>query len=388
MVPWIQKLHQQYGEVVRLAPSECSFISAETAWQDIYGFHTGKNKSENYQKSPYWYPVPYSGSPSMLVADDAGHSRMRKNLSHAFSDRALREQEPLIQELIDLLIQRLNERAEQGNEETDIMSWFNFATFDIIADLTFGEPLNCLRDRGYHPWVKMMLGTFKAGGLMAIRRTYPLVAFSDYLVSLVKDNSSAALKARIDFAKGVTQSVHERLDKKTDRADFFSAVIKNQGMGDKALTPPEMVSNALLLLIAGSETTATLLSGVTFLLLQNPDVYKKITHEIRERFDSADQITFAAVEKLEYTIAVLQETLRYYPPVPTGFPRVAPPGGGKVSGYYIPGDTTVYVSQHATNHSTRNFVEPDSFIPERWLKDAPAKFKDVRIQTVAAWELY
>jgi hypothetical protein len=36
----------------------------------------------------------------MLSAEDADHSRMRKNLSHAFSDRALRDQEVLVQDLV------------------------------------------------------------------------------------------------------------------------------------------------------------------------------------------------------------------------------------------------------------------------------------------------
>ena len=92
MVPWIQKLHEKYGDVVRVRPNECSFISAETAWQDIYGFRIGRNKGgQTYQKDRNWYPVPYTGSPAMIIADDENHSRMRKNMSHAFSDRALRD---------------------------------------------------------------------------------------------------------------------------------------------------------------------------------------------------------------------------------------------------------------------------------------------------------
>ncbi|KAJ4346340.1 uncharacterized protein N0V89_010269 [Didymosphaeria variabile] len=376
MVPWIQKLHEKYGDVVRVAPNECSFISGETAWQDIYGFRTGRNKGgDTFQKDRYWYPVPYTGSPSMLIADDPNHSRMRKNLSHAFADRALRDQESLVQDLVDLLIQRLNERVAEGKEATDLMTWYNYTTFDIITDLTFGEPLYCLRDKGYHPWVQLVLGSLKAGGIMSMRRQYPLVAAYDRFLSMFNKNSAALLNARESFMKAVAEQVHQRLERETERPDFFTAVIKNQGIGNKALTKAEMVSNSTTLMIAGSETTATLLSGVTFLILRNPSVYEKLKSEIRSCFTSADQITFAAVEKLEYTIAVLQEALRYYPPVPTGFPRVAPKGGDTVSDRYIPEGTVVYVSQHATNHSPRNFVEPDAFVPERWLKDAPEKFR-------------
>jgi cytochrome P450 len=101
MVPWIHTIHQKYGDVVRVAPNECSFISVDTAWQDIYGFRTGRNKgSDSFGKDLSWFPMPYSGSRSIISADDADHSRMRKNLSHAFSDRALRDQEVLVQDLV------------------------------------------------------------------------------------------------------------------------------------------------------------------------------------------------------------------------------------------------------------------------------------------------
>jgi hypothetical protein len=42
---WVKQLHEQYGEVVRVAPTEVSFISGDTAWPDIYGFRTGKYKN-------------------------------------------------------------------------------------------------------------------------------------------------------------------------------------------------------------------------------------------------------------------------------------------------------------------------------------------------------
>lgn len=55
---------------------------------------------------------------------------MRRNLSHAFSDKALQSQESLIQSHIDLLISRLGEHADQG-QNLDIMRWYNYATFDM-----------------------------------------------------------------------------------------------------------------------------------------------------------------------------------------------------------------------------------------------------------------
>jgi cytochrome P450 len=84
---------------------------------------------------------------NLIAADEPTHSRFRRNLSHAFSDKALKEQEGIIQGFVDLLVHKLGEVAKEGNGAVDIMRWYNYTTFDIIADLTFGEPLYCLRDK-------------------------------------------------------------------------------------------------------------------------------------------------------------------------------------------------------------------------------------------------
>jgi cytochrome P450 len=57
------------------------------------------------------------------------------------------------------------------------------------------------------------------------------------------------------------------------RPDFFGYIMKNQEVPEKALTRDEMDSNAVLFLVAGSETTATALTGVTYLLLSDPYKY-------------------------------------------------------------------------------------------------------------------
>ena len=147
ILPWVQKNHEIYGDVVRLAPGEVSFISGETAWQDIYGFRTGNHKTPPYLKDRTWFPKPMNGVYSIIGSDEALHTKLRRNFSHAFSDKALRSQEGIIQGFVDLLVHRLHEQVQEGVAAVDLMRWYNYTTFDVIADLTFGEPLYCLRDK-------------------------------------------------------------------------------------------------------------------------------------------------------------------------------------------------------------------------------------------------
>jgi len=122
---WTRAQHAQHGAAVRLSPREVSFISGETAWPDIYGFRTGKHQNTGpYLKDMSWYLKPVNGVRSLISSDESAHSRMRRNLAHAFSDRALRGQEGLVQRYVDLLVHRIGEQGVSG-KGVDIMRWYS-----------------------------------------------------------------------------------------------------------------------------------------------------------------------------------------------------------------------------------------------------------------------
>ena len=95
-----------------------------------------------------------------------------------------------------------------------------------------------------------------------------------------------------------------------------------------------------LIIIAGSETTATLLSGATYYLLRNPDALAKLNREVRSAFSSDDEITFTAVSQLPYLHAVLEESFRVYPPVAAELPRKTRPEGDIINGRFVPGNVS------------------------------------------------
>jgi cytochrome P450 len=103
---------------------------------------------------------------------------------------------------------------------------------------------------------------------------------------------------------------------KTSRPDFMTRMTA-PGM----LSAGESVASADTVLLGGSETTATLLSGVTYYLLMNPTALQKLVQEIRSTFSTKEDITFASVGSLTYLLACLDEAFRLYPPVPGTLPR-------------------------------------------------------------------
>ena len=107
------------------------------------------------------------------------------------------------------------------------------------------------------------------------------------------------------------------------------------------MTREEIVNNAAILIVAGSETTATLLSGATYFLLSHPEKYAKVQAEVRNAFSKAEDITLNSTGRLTYLHAVLEESLRMYPPVPGMLPRRTGPEGNVIDGVFVPGNVSL-----------------------------------------------
>ncbi|KAI0120439.1 cytochrome P450 [Hypoxylon sp. NC0597] len=351
----VKQLHDKYGPVVRVAPDELSFIESQ-AWKDIYGHHG----SYEMAKDPKFYRVLGDHAPDTIIsADREHHSLLRRQLAHGFSERSMREQEPIIGEYVDLLMRRLEEHSENGQKALDMRNWFNFTTFDVIGNLGFGSDFGCLEKSYYHPWVGAILQELKDNAYM---RT--IVQFLPPLFVHIL-SEAGFMKGRKQHLEFTEQTVRKRMALETERPDFLEGLLKKKDQ----LTDGEIIMNASLLILAGSETTATLLSGAIFLLGSHRDVLEKLTQEVRTAFTSEDQITLTSVNNLSYMLACLNESLRQYPPAALGLPRIVPKGGSKIAGHWVPEDTRVGVWQLAANYSERNFTKPEEFHPERFLGD-------------------
>ena len=248
------ELHEKFGSVVRVSPDTLSFNTAQ-AWrgestflsripgtltwlisiQDIASTKPGKGQ---LQKDKGFY-MPRSGRPNIIgrsnslhrilipqlrfsVSNDADHSRQRKLLSHAFSDAAIREQEPLITQYFDLLIDKLNQQIEGPDHGVvDVTAWYNFTTFDIIGDLAFGEPFGALEAGSYHVWIKNVFGGIKFGRFLLLGYRYWFFGIFLKTIFNLVPAFGRAQKFMLDFELNKTT---KRLDTQTDRKDFMTYV--------------------------------------------------------------------------------------------------------------------------------------------------------------------
>jgi cytochrome P450 len=324
------EFHERYGEVVRFSPDELSFTN-EQAWKDIYGF-----RQPLLVKDPVWYNAVKAKdqAASIFNASHDDHNRIRKQLSHAFSDKALREQETLVKGYIDLLITKLCLLADQ-NMSVDLVKWYNFTTFDMIGDLALGKSFRCLENSQYHGWVSNIFKSIKIGPFVRTIATYTDVQ------RMMRLLAPRAIKlARAQHEEYVRLNGEERLSQgvKEERKDFISYILKGQEKDHDSITDREIIANCNFLLLAGSETTATALSGLTYYLLKSPNELRKVTDEIRTSFKDETEINFLNTSaRLPFTIACINEALRLYPPGPNLFPRRTPKGTiTNIAGYEVP----------------------------------------------------
>ncbi|KAJ4424528.1 hypothetical protein N0V82_000852 [Gnomoniopsis sp. IMI 355080] len=348
----IPDLHRKYGPVVRTAPNNVA-VAAEHAWPEVYVHRKGRAE---YVKVNMNEP---GGELQIIQATTTeDHRRQRRHLAHAFSEAA------------NMFMDQLTLRAKIG-EAIDVEKWFNFVTFDIIGDLSFGDSFHCLDTSDYHPWVEMIFSGIRGGAAKRLKLHNPLLwpLVRACMPQLRKDTGS-----HVQHAYFATEKAKERMalgESPGGRRDFMTYMMRKNRDGVNPMSDAEIFANVPLLILAGSETTATTLSGFAFYLAQNIEAHRKVTEEVRNAFASEADINFQSAHRLRYLHACIEEALRIFPAVAELPHRRSP--GDIIGGHWIPQGTTVTTYQWAAYRDPQHFIEPHSYIPERWL---PASHPD------------
>lgn len=354
----VKAWHDEYGPVIRIAPGELAFKDGR-AWKDIYGRRTAEGRYELPRDENFYNPL--ERPPSLLNSGRVEHDALRKVMSPAFSDKAIRSQEKHIGQYVDMLIDNLSTHCQtKPNTPVNMKDWMAFCTFDVIGNLAFGSDFDCLRTGTYHPWIKTVIATMREFAFMNFLvaiGAFPIFKFLIFHIGL----GLGTFQVQEKLTKEKTK---ERLEMGSARDDFMDDLIKS------GMSMAQLIENSSLLILAGSETSATLLTGAIYLLAMNPEAYKKWKDEVRRTFKDESEITLVSINKLDYMLAVLKESLRMYPPVAGSLPRMSPRGGTTIAGHFVPEGTSVGIWQWAVNYDESYFADAHKFDPDRCLHRA------------------
>ncbi|KAK1751504.1 cytochrome P450 [Echria macrotheca] len=386
-------LHDRYGEVVRIAPNQLSYISVG-AWRDIYGARgTAESSSSTVPTQMLKEELEFPGddfeffapAKPMISCDPHSHARHRRAVAPAFSERALRSFEPTIVRFTDDMLDRLEEKQRSLQEETEqpgaainLMDWFHFVMFDITSALVFGRPFGNLKQGRYHPWVGRIFPGMKLIAWSLVIAAIPGLGriLASLLPRKIVDEARRHMQSIVDMTDA---RCHAQETNPPPHADFMSYILPNMAASQKgkdtSLSAEELYLNAQLLCIAGSETTASLLAGAVHFLSrpENQHHKKRLVAELHTQFASEGDITPTSLgQRAPFLAAVLNECLRLYPPGAINMPRTVPRGGATIDGRYVPAGSVVGIAQFAAYRSSRHWVDPLTFAPERWLPADPA----------------
>ena len=217
----------------------------------------------------------------------------------------------------------------------NMTDWLNFFTMDVIGDLAFGEPFGCLAKGEYHDWVRTLFHYLKGMAIAAAPRYYPA---TDFLFQRMIPQSFIDGQKR--HAQYANERINRRLDSKSDRPDFMTAFMKNN-VDFKTMSREEILSTFGFIIVGGSESTATTLTGIFNHLARRPEITARLSKDVRDRFKREEDIVIDAIHGIPYLEAVLNEGLRMCNPVPGGLPRQVPEGGDTYSGVFLAGGVSL-----------------------------------------------
>lgn len=164
-----------------------------------------------------------------------------------------------------------------------------------------------------------------------------------------------ATHARAQVLEYGAISVNKSRSQENNSRNLFSGLIADSEKADGSLTEEEVCIEAANLIIAGSDTTAVTLTYLIWAVLKKPKLQKELENEVR---GLSPDFTATDLEALPLLNATIEETLRLYTAAPGSLPRMTPPNGVNLGGYFLPGNTTVCTQAYSIHRDPDLYSNP------------------------------
>lgn len=300
-----------------------------------------------------------------------GSQRQRKLLMPAFAFRHVKDLYPIFwgksQEMTDRIVET-TDRAPDGSVVIEVRDWASRATLDIIGSAGMGKDFDSLMnpENELFQTYKKIFSSNRGAQVVQI-----LLGMLPHWVAVnlpLKRNDE--IGQAIGTIKKVSRDLIATKRAQLQRGEKPSHDILSVAMESGGFTDEDLVNQLMTFLAAGHETTASAMSWAIYCLCEHPETQIRLREELRSQLpallDPSAQISSADIDRLPYLNAVLNETMRIFPPVPLTMRETA--NDTTIAGSFVPRGTTVVICPWAINTST-HLWGPDArkFNPDRWL---------------------
>ncbi|MFN8377194.1 MAG: cytochrome P450 [Anaerolineae bacterium] len=201
-------------------------------------------------------------------------------------------------------------------------------------------------------------------------------------ISLEPDEVHSPEVARfLEVSAGIDREVRSLIAWKRTHpggTDVLAELTRVHDTDGMALTEDELIGHINILLTAGHETTANVLSWTMFLLALFPNVKDALRTEIKATMGERST-TLAHLSNLDLLDRVIKESMRLLPPVTIGSRLLVE--DVEVEGVRIPAGSEVVFSHYHTHHDPGLYPEPERFRPDRWIGLSPSPYEYLPFST-------
>lgn len=370
----LKAAHDRYGPQVRIGTNHVSF-SKPSAAAFIYA-HGSKLAKTRFYSSIQVYP----NHPSLFSdIDPASHAARKRSISAAYSMTSMVGLEQYIEPVIDLVVSRWEAitSSKKGERATiDVSRWMHFFATDSVGELAFGKSFGFV-EHGTDPSL-FLAGVTNLSRWGCVAGTLPWA--SNLIKTLLRRASGqpgaevvgASAEGLVDArfrAKSAAAAESGETWERQDMLEKFMAS-KNPRTG-ALLNQREVLTTAISVIGAGSDTTSIALGATIGFLVSHPDVYAELEREIDAAFEDGSltfPVKYAAAVQLPLLQACIKESLRLHPPASMSLPRAVPSEGCDIDGLRLPGGTIVSSSPYVLHRTVDAYGDDcEEWRPARWL---------------------
>lgn len=322
--------------------------------------HILQKNHRNYPKSELSHGVARYLGHGLLTSEGSYWLQQRRLIQPGFHRQRISSLVTLMQaEINDCLEPLERQLSQQGSDvEVAVHELMTTTAFRIIARSVFS---NSLAEAQLHRMAEL-LTAIQAFYVRTVRQPY--LRPWQHARGQFRHHDQLAAELR-DIVRGY---IRQRQQASGSPPDDLLQMLLDARYEDNGepMTEEQVLDEAAIILVAGHETSANALSWMWYLLAQHPEVVKKLRTEMSQVLGNRPA-TFTDLPGLGYSLQVIQETMRLYPPAWI-LDRVAQEDD-VYNGLILPKGTLISGYLYGIHHSVRLWDAPEAFRPERFSPD-------------------